>query len=380
MNPIRSKVNLIVGLLAIFIFSLFIGASEVESGYKEGIFVKTKDGKYELKINARIQFLGYYSSFENKIPSEKGFSIRRARLYFKGNGFYPWLKYYTQLTMEGDKISLRDFYLDFEKNKKISPKIGQYKVPFNREFLTSSADLQLVDRSIINNEFEVGRDIGMSLVGNFNSRFNYFIGIFNGSGKYYKNLDKDLLYAGRVMWTPAGELKYSQSSLEYPENPIFALGAAFAYFPGYEPLKENSEDRKTLSNAVKTVSTGTSDVSQFVLDFAFKYKGFSLEGDYHYRNITPEELSAKKLESYGFRIQGGYLFESKRWEIALRYSSLDPNISKENDIQKEITAGLNYFIQRHKLKIQGDYSYLIKEIGNRKEKETRLRTQLQFYF
>lgn len=371
-------------LFYVFIFTIVfilspVFSSELETGYNGGIYLKTKDGKFSLKIKNRIQFQGYYIDYEAPEPSEKSFRIRRARLYFEGNGFFPWLKYKIQLTMEGAQVATRDFYLDFAYRKEIYPRFGQYKVPFSREYLTSSSSLQLVDRSIVNSEFSAGRDMGFSLYGNIDKRFEYGIGIFNGSGKNSKNLDDDFLFVGRALWTPTGEFKYAHSALEFPEKPVFAVGAAFTYFPGYEPLKEKSSDRKHLASVVKNISVGENDVSQLTADFAFKYQGLSFEGDFHYRSINPEETGVNSVKSRGFRLQAGYLF-NRKYELAVRYSSLDPNTDVSKDLKQETTAGFNYFISKHRLKFQVDYSYLTTETTVKTEKDHRLRAQFQFYF
>ncbi len=349
----------------------------METGYKGGIYLKTEDDKFSLKINNRIQFQGYYD--ETSEPIGRSYRIRRARLYFAGNGFFPWLKYKIQLTMEGSQIAVRDFYLDFAYKKEIYPRIGQYKVPFSREYLTSSSSLQLVDRSIVNSEFSAGRDMGFSLYGNIKNRFEYGVGIFNGAGKNSTNRDDDFIYVGRIMWTPTGEFKYSHSSLEFPESPIFALGTGFAYFPGYEPLVEGSSDRKHLASVVDDISVGENDVSQFTADLALKYQGLSFEGDFHYRNINPAETGVASVKSRGFRLQAGYLF-AKKYELALRYAYLDPDTGVNNDLKHELTAGFNYFISKHRLKLQVDYSYLTTETAAETEKDNRIRAQFQFYF
>ncbi|MER3446753.1 MAG: hypothetical protein C4291_07885 [Candidatus Dadabacteria bacterium] len=83
--------------------------------------------------------------------------------------------------------------------------MGQYRVPFNREELTDPFNLQLVDTSILNWEFSFGRDIGTS-VGGVVSRFiTYSIGVFNSNGRNSVNVDSNLLYVGRVMFTLTGE-------------------------------------------------------------------------------------------------------------------------------------------------------------------------------
>ena len=91
--------------------------------------------------------------------------------------------------------------------------MGQFKVPFNREELNSSSELQLVERSFVNEQFSLGRDIGPALYALLGNYVTYGVGIFDGNGRNAASLDSNLLYVGRVMLTPCcGELKYANSS------------------------------------------------------------------------------------------------------------------------------------------------------------------------
>jgi hypothetical protein len=353
---------------------------EIESGYQNGFYIKTKDGSFSLKLKNRIQFLTFYNIYNGLKPSQRSFQIKRARIYFSGNAFYSWINYKIQLQMEKSQISLRDLIIDFSIFKELHPKIGQFKVPFNREYLTSSAYLQLIDRSITNEEFSVGRDIGFSVDGNISERIEYSIGVFNGSGKNTKNLDNKFLYAGRIMFTPNGKFSYSQSSLDFPKKRKLAIGLGILYFPNFDPSRENIDDRKKLASSVrKEIGNLKSDILQITGDIGVKYKGFSFEGDVHFRNINPEKPEIKNIQAFGFRIQTGYLF-SKKFEIVFRYSFLNPSTQRDKDTKQELTTGINYFIHKHFLKIQINSSYFIFENPVKIEKQTRFSALLQIYF
>ncbi|MCP2605088.1 OprO/OprP family phosphate-selective porin [Candidatus Aminicenantes bacterium AH-873-B07] len=366
-------------LLVVLLISFYIYPNEIKSGYQKGFYIKTKDGKFVLKLKNRVQFLTFYNNYNGIRPAQRSFQIKRARLYLSGNAFYSWLNYKIQLQMEKSQIAIRDLFINLTFFKEISPNIGQFKVPFDREYLTSSAYLQLIDRSLTNEEFRVGRDIGFSLNGNISDRIEYSIGIFNGSGKNSRNLDNNFLYAGRLMFTPNGEFPYSQSSLEFPEKRKFAFGIGILYFPNFDPSRENLDDRKHLAFIAKEVDTGKSDIFQLTTDIGVKYKGFSFEGDFHFRNINPKNKNIESVRALGFRIQGGYLI-FKKFELAFRYSLLNPSTKKLKDLKYEFTTGINYFIYEHFLKFQINYSYLIFENPIETEKQTKFEAQIQLYF
>lgn len=181
------------------------------------------------------------------------------------------------------------------------------------------------------------------------------------------------------MFTPNGKFPYSQSSLEFPKKRILAFGIGILYFPDFDPLRENLDDRKHLASMVMEATGGKSDVFQITTDIAIKYKRFSFEGDFHFRNINPENLNIENVQALGFRIQAGYLI-FKKFEFAFRYSFLNPSTQKNNDLKHELTAGVNYFILKHLLKFQFNSSYFIFENPIKTEKQTKFLAQLQIYF
>src|SRR5262245_53585514 len=83
---------------------------------------------------------------------------------------------------------------------------GAYKVPFGREQMTSSGNLQFVDRSLVSDEYAGGRDIGLSVQGViWSNKLEYRAGFFNGNGLNRSANDNDKWqYDARLMWQPNG--------------------------------------------------------------------------------------------------------------------------------------------------------------------------------
>jgi len=112
-----------------------------DAGYKEGLFIKTTDNRFSLKCNVLFQvFMPQIQDFSDNTTSSHGgqdenidFQIRRLRLIFSGNGFFPWLTYYVQVGADkGGSFQLFDAYTDWGYYKEATPRAGQYKVPFQR--------------------------------------------------------------------------------------------------------------------------------------------------------------------------------------------------------------------------------------------------------
>jgi len=386
--------------------------NKIEVSYKkpgDGFTIRTKDGNFSLNMRLRAQFQFSVNDTTDELTATD-FRIRRLRFYWIGNAFRPWFEYYIQVSADNSfsgsntnsDLQLRDAYFNAAYKKEAVPRVGQFKVPFNREELNSSSELQLVERSIVNEQFSLGRDIGPALYGLLGNYVTYGVGIFDGNGRNAASLDSNLLYVGRIMLTPCcGELKYANSSFpiggDYKiepnfgeDKPLIAFGVAAA---GMEGL---NIDRKTPDAAIEArfdeIGIVTGDFAQLTADVNFKYKIFSIEGEYDARWISPDAnqgVSTDKVFDQGFRIQSGVFLIPKLVEVAARFAYIDfdagaPIVPGEEkpDNSWQITPGLNFYMSHsHKWKIQLDYSFIKNEFTNADDiDENIFRAQLQAYF
>jgi len=343
--------------------------------YKNGLLFKTLDDNYSLKLNLRLQPYFIYTNLNVSALDDKTTSsirFRRARLLASGNMMHPWLKYDTQIMFEGEEAALLDAAIEASYYKQMKFKVGQFKVPFNREFLISGIGLQLVERSLANAEFSIQRDIGIQIAGeSLWDAVEYSLGIFNGSGINKTNVDDDYLYAGRIVWTPVGggSYPYWQAALDKPERLNLAIGFAFAYMPDLEV-----EERETQAGrlGIPAVLSARSDVTQYTTDVALKYLDFSLEGGYYYRKIKPKEDTTYGCQdANGLYAQGGYFVVPKKVEIAARYAVVEPDTPSTiyDNKRSEITGGGTYYFSGHQLKFQTNYSLINRDNSNGDEEE-----------
>ena len=331
---------------------------KIEVGYNKGAYIKTADDRFSVKINVRTQGAFSYEVQEDE-QNTTTFKVKRARLLFGGNVYYPWMKYFPQVTLEGGSTALRDAYIQAAYYGWAEPQIGQYKVPFDREFLTSAFNLELIDRSIVSNTFSLQRDIGVEISGQlFHNQLAYSVGMFNGSGANQNNVNQKFMYVGRVVYSPFGPVPYSQGALDTPATPKLSVGVAGAYLPGLKP-----GERKTLAGPLgnTNIVPVKSNVYELTADVVFKYQNFSLEGSYDFRNIDPNKPGTPfgEEKAQGFYLQGGYFLIPKKFQLAARYAWVDPNDpnQKDDNKQQEYTGGMSYYMYGHQLKMQANYSY-----------------------
>ena len=111
-------------------------------------------------------------------------------------------------------------------------------------------------------------------------------------------------------------------------------------------------------------------------DLVFKYKGFSAFAEYFKRERKPE--IGPSFHSDGYHLQAGYFVVRDRFEVAFRWASWDPTDEIADNDRTELGGALNYYIHRHRLKVQGDFRQL--EDKGRSETGYELRLQAQFQF
>jgi phosphate-selective porin OprO/OprP len=255
---------------------------------------------------------------------------------------------------------------------------GQYKVPFGRQQLTSSGNQQFVDRSLVADEYERGRDIGVSVQGAiWSNKIEYRAGVFNGNGLNRPSNDNDKFqYNARLMWQPNGNQVlgqrawvsgslYSEADFESTTTALYAFGLSF---------ESNNFHRTTTGDDLKSTIGG--------VDGVYKFKGFSTTGEYFFRRRTPE--TAAKFDSNGGYLQAGMMLNRFRtWEGVVRYGEREVSDLVANDDITEIRGGINYYYRRHTLKLQMDFGRVETGLGatnSNKRKDNELRIQAQFIF
>ena len=254
---------------------------------------------------------------------------------------------------------------------------GQYKVPFGRQQMTSSGNQQFVDRALVSDEYERGRDIGLSVQGVvWSNKLEYRAGMFNGNGLTRPSNDNaKFQYNARLMWQPNGNqvlaqrawisgALYSEVDFESTTVPLYAFAVNYEH---------NDFHGTTTGVDLKSDTVG--------VDGIFKFKGFFATGEYFWRKRRPE--TGAKFDSDGGYFQAGMMINRRRtWEGAVRYGKRDVNAIISNDDNTELRGGLSYYYRRHTLKLQMDFGRV--EVGRvatpGTSKTNELRIQSQFIF
>ena len=377
--------------LSLVVVILFIGLQTVNSQEisdtkfgKRMINFVAKDSSFSVKFAPRIQ-----SRFESKWnydgdayeAGELNFLVRRARLKFDGFAVTPKLKYKIELGLSNrdisganvfnrntpryilDAVVMWNFYQNFELWA------GQTKLPGNIERVVSSANLQLIDRSLLNSRFNIDRDMGIQLrhkskLGStFVTREKFSISQGEGRNITEGN-EGGLQYTTRLELLPFGEFAskgdYSQGDLKRENSLKTMIG--FTYDYNRNAVKNRSNLGSYMFRA--DGSLFETDITTLFVDTMIKYSGFSLMGEYAYRmadKIEATEMDGSKTGAVvgagsAVNIQSSYLFKNNV-EMVVRYTALDfEPITRLSDL-KQLTFGVSKYVVGHSLKVQTDLSF-----------------------
>ena len=388
-----TKTNTIIMIIkkisfAIVLFAIsFAQSQEIsDTSFGKGLinFV-AKDSSFSVKFAPRFQVRSMTSwdhDGNQYISPEHNFIVRRSRLKFDGFAYSPKLKYKIELGLSNRDISganefnrntpryILDAVIMWEFSKNWELWAGQTKLPGNVERVVSSANLQLIDRSLLNSRFNIDRDLGIqirhksNLGGGFLMREKFAISQGEGRNVTEGN-EGGLQYTARLEFLPFGVFKskgdYSQSDLKREDTSKLMVG--FTYNFNENAVRERGFAGDYMIRTDETMFE-TNQTTLFV-DAMYKYNGFSFMGEYAKRtadNVIATETDGVTptgdvvLTGNALNLQAGFLFKSN-YEIAGRFTTVDYESITESLPSKQYTLGVNRFLVGHKLKVQSDLSY-----------------------
>jgi hypothetical protein len=404
-------------------------ATGFQMGYKDGFFAKSADGNFSMTIGGYVQVRYQYTNFDetgfNDAVSDVGsvfglgaegsdalvssylkagghptgpdrneIDIRRGRFFVSGNVIDQYTHYFMQIET-GDSpddaggnanVSLRDYFIDYTRFDPFNLKIGQFKVPFGRQELTSASRLLFQDRSVATTFFTPARNGGAgiqaygSLGGDTKDLFEYYGGIFNGEGQNNSNLagtglindGPGLMYAGRVAVNPLGTYGYNEpdtdSLTNQSENLRATIGGNIVWHP---------DDALPGGFDVDTTIVGG--------DVGAKWMGVSVQGEYFHSHTDPMLSGTKSFDFDGWYGQAGWIIPQTNFEVAGRYGQLldsDGVLTLDKDSTlNEWSIGANYYFKAHRAKLQADWTRFTSNVDKITDVENdvfRIQVQLMF--
>lgn len=336
------------------------------NAYEFGRGIKLTD-----KNDNELRIMGYlqpYAEFRQLLNDENPedamrFRMRRIRLRVDGNiGNEKWsYRFQADLSgtgelLDGNSNFLLDAYLSYNFTRRIKLTMGQ-RAPYsdNRELFMNSNSLQLVERSRVTSAFATIREVGAFLEGNFRLGGTHYLKPYamltNGDGPNVFTRDLGgLKFATRIDYLPFGLFtnlgQFNQVDIVRERTPKLVFGGHFSYNQGVSSRGGRE------SGAILYLDSNNNyllpDYYKFGIDFMFKYRGFSMIGEYvHAGAVVPDGIAqrvrvdgsvtpdfvvngqqdvanyilGRMMVGAGYNLQAGYIFKNG-FSIDGRYTYL----------------------------------------------------------
>lgn len=398
------KLKRILTLLVLLLLAVgYSNAQEIvlnKYRFGEGLSFSGKNGNYEMGFSGYVQpYLESRKFLDNgDATSYNRFRMRRARLQLSGSSAQEKLTYRLQLDLTGGGefdaalgSILYDAWIGYDVSKRWNVSFGQKATPTdNLEFAMRSVTLQLVDRSALSSAFGCIREFGFFTDAKYKiSRYSYIkpqLAITNGDGINVFHKDHGgLKYGARIDYLPFGLFnnfgQYRQADLARELAPKFVIGATYSYNVGISDRRGRQSE--TILYLDKDNNELLPDYVKYGVDFLFKYRGFSMLGEYvnassrvssqiskYIRNngtidtsVLITDVKNRMMVGEGYNLQGGYVFKNNI-SIDGRFTYLKPEANSYlNDSQyynrsHYYTLGLTRYLGRsYGAKIQLDCTY-----------------------
>jgi len=342
------------------------------AGWRDHFFLASPDGKFKLAFEGHTQFRWVYNFHDFQDRHISGFENTRSKLTFRGHVFNPDITYLFRTDATRNEPGLvdglffvRDMWMRFQLSDEWAVRAGQFKLPFNREELVSSAYQLAVERSLMNEGLNIGRSQGVELQ-YADARRKFYLatsdgasdnvgGFHNITGNNPVNTDA-LSEAHNVEWAFTGRWEELLSGTwqqfeDFTAPPDEQFGLMLGVALHYE------SDERT-----GAVSFRRNETPYFTaaVDLSAEWGGANAFFGFIY--AFPDNRAFGHIQVFGWHLQGGlYLTDNveifARWE----YGWWLFDNANFNDLH-EATFGVNYYIHGHDVKWTTDLGVALGKI------------------
>jgi Phosphate-selective porin O and P len=257
-----------------------------------------------------------------------------------------------------------DIFINWHQFPEAQFKIGQWKAPFGLEQITPDEVLFTIERSLPTGAITPERQIGAQLWGKpfthlwpeQSDFLTYYAGVFNGNGRNTSvNDNNNFMTVGRLELLPY-------------KGKIFGQDASLKL--GGDVLNSRDDKGTNISQTLNLLVNKDGSLSPFVLpgadertawsaDAWLNIGPFDLIGEYLAEDVDGRTVNGvapgfKNFDPSGWYVQGSYYIIPKKLQGIVKWEGLDPNQVDDDSIHS-ITAGLNYYIHGHSIKLMADY-------------------------
>lgn len=308
---------------------------------------------FTLRVDGLLQFryIGAFKAGEWGGEREAtGFQTARTRFGMGGDLGDPRLNYRVFAQITGETLTLFDAWTQYRFADEWTLRLGQFKLPFDRErFATSPFNLLTAERSVLDSVFGLVRGQGVQIAGEW-ERVRTYAAFSDGQRSentdFTSELEADWAVSGRIE-TRLGEAPWSQfQTLTAYQGDAFGvlIGGGVHY-----------QEEGTIRLPTGASRAGT--LLQYTADVGLEGDGWSLMGAFYGRTIETDAPDATDL---GFLVQGAVAVGASM-DVFARYAMVLPDDDRagEADDFSTITVGANYYFVPRKqvIKLTAEATY-----------------------
>lgn len=358
---------------------------EPQVGYDGGYVIRSADGSAAVKINGRVQ-----TQFDFEKPDEGdwegAFLIRRARLKLSGHAIDDDLDYKFEIDAGRGEFTLLEYWVEWAAlPEALQLRVGQWRIPYLREEITSSGKFELVSRALNAGAFGEDFDVGMAIHNGYASKkdgLGWVVGVFNGTGtspRYEAEFEPVVDDQGEL--TGVELIDLNQTNVPGRLQP--AIAARIGFNRGVTGYDQPDLDRGPLGYSIAAGGVTRLDADddgessyKATVDYLVHVAGLSTSGGLQYAVTTFDEVD-EDLTLMGARLQAGYMV-TDHVQPAVRYARVW-NADAETSTT-EYTGGVSVYFYGHDLKWQTAGGARVEEFGDESTSTLFAQTQLQFEF
>ncbi len=349
---------------------------------KNGLGIQSSDGENTIALTGRVHVdyrnYGYtLGAGQTTDPLQNALEVRRARLGVKGQFAKDW-KYeivgnygMSSNGMSSGTTEIDVAYLDYAANPALSVRLGKFKMPFSLEQLTSSNNIDFMERSLVgqaDKELVPGKETGAMLFGSPVAGTSYGIAASTGRGnnsavydgldwigrgtanlaKVFGNSDSMIAHVGLAYssgeiasMTPATDRTETRASSAFFQSatalagPVSRTRQGYEWAFGYEALKLQGE-------MFKYKYAGSARTDEF--DGYYAQVVYNLTGERHNYSNTNGTFGWIKPNQPFSLAKGGL----GAWQIGARLSEFDASdvavAAGKTNKAKALTYGVTWFV------------------------------------
>jgi phosphate-selective porin OprO/OprP len=278
---------------------------------ENGLGLKSKDGNNTAQFTGRIhmdyrQYTPDYGVGQTTDSYQNLAEVRRARFGVRGQ-FAKDFKYQLLANFgasdgfSSTSSTADEMWVNYAANPEMQFQFGLFKMPFSLEQMTSSNNLDFMERSLIgqnDTEFIPAKETGFMLHGVPKPGLTYAIAASRGKSNKSAEFD-GLDYIGRVT-TNIAELTGSKAYTAH-------LGAAYStgeIKSGVAPASGRTESRMQSGWFTGSALSGATTRTRQGLEAAFAYNAFKVQGEQF--NFKYDAATGNDQEIKGYYVQALY--------------------------------------------------------------------------